>query len=161
MIRCPKHGPLLYGTRCVGCDCQHADLEPPAGFVPGTVHMGFDLASGPDKSAHIRATKVAGKFQYSAEELEEMIGDSVGRMAREQADFVRRYRERVEEDILRGYRWEHASDPRPRPAHWNCRCTINPRYGDGEPFAYDPNVEIITDPADQRGVNAKRVGAHP
>lgn len=63
-------------------------------------------------------------------------------------------------------RWEHSQgDPRPR--HQHCRSTINPVWGDGTPLT-DEEVdlingryrggEIITDPLDQRGVNARRVG---
>ena len=44
--------------------------------------------------------------------------------------------------------------------HINCRCTINPRHADGSAWqgTYTRNpVEIITDPDDTRGVNARRV----
>lgn len=147
MIRCPKHGPLLYGTRCVGCDCQHADLEPPTAFIPraaGTVHMGFDLASGPDKTATYRIERVGDEFRYTIDDIEftEMPIGTADMFA----EFARKERERV---------WRAMNMP---PEHFNCRSTVHETWG-APP--HRNGVEIITDPADQRGVNAKRVGAHP
>lgn len=65
-----------------------------------------------------------------------------------------------------GKRWEHSrGDPRPR--HQYCRSTVNAVWGDGTPLTDDEadlingryrGAEIITDPNDTRGVNARRVG---
>lgn len=149
MIDCPRHGALLYGTHCIGCDCQHADLEPPAAFIPrrdaGTVHMGFDLASGPDKTVHIR---VSDRYEFSMEDIERASAS----ITREAEAHLRREAERrrraMDEEILRamaGKRWEHAGDARPRSSHWG-----------GAPHRQP--YEIITDPADRRGFDAKPIG---
>lgn len=150
MIRCPKHGPLLYGTRCVGCDCQHADLEPPTAFVPraaGTVHMGFDLASGPDKTATVKVSRerVGDSYEFTVEEI-----DLMGTVSRDHAEAMARHQRRMDEAI-----WRAMNVP---PEHFNCRSTVHETWG-APP--HRNGVEIITDPADRRGVNAKRVGAHP
>lgn len=56
------------------------------------------------------------------------------------------------------WQWEHRNEGRVRPEHINCRSTIHARYGDGSPYRDGPGTyEIITDPADTRGLNAKVV----
>jgi hypothetical protein len=163
MITCPRHGVLLHGTQCVGCDCPNADAESRPAFVRNAIAgakvpaMGFDLASRPDMTARVKAQKIGGTFHYSADELDEALGPGLAshieRMAREQADFVRRYRDRVARSMrvppehfnCRSTIWESARDARPRSSHWG-----------GAP--HRKAVEIISDPADPRGMDARRVG---
>jgi hypothetical protein len=146
VIKCGKTGAtLLYGTKCVGCDCQLARFAD-GGFVrdePGTVRvMGFDLASGPDKAATVHA-RVGKDYSFVIDDIELMEVNP--RIAEQIADIARRQREAIEDAILGRKRWEHAGDARPRSSHWG-----------GAPHRQP--YEIITDPADRRGFDAKPIG---
>lgn len=136
MIECPRHGRLLYGTKCTDCDCRLARFHD-GGVIPkGTVHMGFDLASGPDKTATIRMQKVSDRYEFSMEDIERASAS----ITREAEAHLRRETERrrraMDEEILRAMYGRQAWGP---PPNRNA-------------------VEIITDPADRRGLDAKRVG---
>lgn len=150
MIKCGRSGAtLLYGTKCVGCDCHLARFHD-GGFVrddPGTVRvMGFDLASKPDQTVHIR---VSDRYEFSVEDIERASAS----ITRETEAHLRREAERrsraMDAEILRtlhGQRWEPGMDARTRPSHaWGAP----PR---------SHAVEIITDPADRRGLDAKPIG---
>ena len=158
MMLCGKTGAvLLYGTKCAGCDCgggrsldelerisprmtreakAHLDRHP-----PGTVHMGFDLASKPDKSASYRIHRVGDEYSYFVDDIEFM--EMPSGVAEQMAEFARRQREAMEDAILGHKRWQHAGDSRSR--HWGRA-------------PYRQPIEIITDPADRRGFDAKRIG---
>lgn len=147
MIECPRHGQLLYGTKCTDCDCRLARFHD-GGVIPkGTVHMGFDLASGPDKTASVKVSRqrVGDSYEFTVEEI-----DLMGTISRDHAEAMARHQRRMDEAI-----WRAMNVP---PEHFNCRSTVHETWG---ALPHRNGVEIITDPADQRGVNAKRVGAHP
>ena len=171
------HGVILHGTRCV--QCERGDLPrdfdttqrfPTGGFVP---------KGGP------RMHSVDGKFVFTADDIKtdyefrQAINGDEERLEAMQArmsEATRKIAEEIAERARRGEgwggpydtgkRWEHSrGDPRPR--HQHCRSTVNAVWGDGTPLTDDEadlingryrGGEIITDPTDTRGVNARRVG---
>lgn len=138
MIKCGKTGAtLLYGTKCAGCDCQLARFHD-GGVIPkGTVHMGFDLASGPDMTVHGR---YGDRYEFRMEDIERASAT----MTREAEAHLRREAARrnraMEEEFLRTYQ-----------RHSRTAWTMD------DP-GFRPGVEIITDPADRRGFDAKPIG---
>lgn len=147
MIDCPRHGRLLYGTKCTDCDCLLARFHD-GGVIPkGAVHMGFDLASGPDKTAtaKVRRERVGDSYEFTVEEI-----DLMGTVSREHAEAMARHQRRVEEELARaiygsGYANPFASRPDVTDPPWGAPPRRNA-------------VEIITDPADRRGFDAKLIG---
>lgn len=148
MIRCGKTGAaLLYGTKCVGCDCQLAGLADGGVIPPGTEApriMGFDLSSGPDRSA-TAYVRVGKDYGFVVEEI-----DLFGTTSAEQAEAMARHQRRMDDAI-----WRAMNVP---PEHFNCRSRMDPRYGDGTRWT-PPAQEIITDPNDRRGFDARPVRA--
>lgn len=155
------------------------------GFVPRTT--GFDTASGPDYHVEVEMTRRRAGETYhftvddiktSYEARSAMNGDEerLEAMQARMSAATRKIAEEIAERARRGEgwggpydtgkRWEHSrGDPRPR--HQHCRSTINAVWGDGTPLTDDEadlingryrGGEIITDPNDTRGVNARRVG---
>ncbi|APZ81780.1 hypothetical protein vBEliSR6L_15 [Erythrobacter phage vB_EliS_R6L] len=140
MIRCGKTGAtILYGTKCAGCDCERADPLP-AGRV-----MGFDLASGPDHTATatISRQRVGDSYEFRVEDIELFATTS-----REQAERMAGWQRKMDEAI-----WRSINVP---PEHFNCRSRMDPRYGNGTAWT-PPAQEIITDPNDRRGMDARPV----
>lgn len=149
---CCAHGVILYGANCVRC--ERGDF--PAAY-------GVDLATGPDQVAYVKARVGAG----GAFTIEEVLNGAEARAAINGDDAkmkamherisaaTRKIAEEIAERARRGEgwggpydtgkRWEHSrGDPRARQTHWH---VPHPRA-----------PEIITDPNDTRGVNARRVG---
>lgn len=137
MIRCGRNGAvLLYGTKCVGCDCQLAGFAD-GGTIPRDAEaprfFGVDLASGPDRTATARV-RMHRDYGFTIEEI-----DFPNVTSKATAEAMARHQRRVEEELARAI------------------------YGSGyaNPFARRdarPGVEIITDPNDRRGFDARRVG---
>lgn len=138
------------------------------GFVPGTMRAtGFDTASGPDRTAFAfqRANAGGKTYHFTVDdittdyEFRQAINGDEERLEAMQAAMsaaTRKIAEEIAEAARRGEgwggpydtskRWQHSrGDPRTRDSHWG-----------GPPRARVP--EIITDPTDTRGVNARRVG---
>lgn len=145
MIKCGKTGAtLLYGTKCVGCDCYRA-LREAERLASHVEVVGFDVTSHADQ-----VVKIGRDYRYTIDDIE--LHEVDPRASERWDEQIRRHRERMEEALRASL---FVSDP---PWHFNCRSTVNPRWDDGEPFPYDPKVEVITDPADGRGFDARRVG---
>lgn len=178
------HGVLLHGTNCVQCERGELPGDPPGtrnfvadalraalagkfsegGFVPRT--MGFDTASGPDYHVEVEMTRrrAGEEFVYTVDDIKtsyearRAINGDEERLEAMQARMsaaTRKIAEEIAERARRGEgwggpydtgkRWEHSrGDPRARQTHWH---VPHPRA-----------PEIITDPNDTRGVNARRVG---
>lgn len=148
MIRCGKTGAtLLYGTKCAHCDC-HLSRFADGGIIPQDTDaprmMGFDTASEPDRSVAYRIHLVDDELRYTFNDIEIDMLDLNTRQADQMTDFIKRHHEEIERAMY-GKRWEHAADPRPRRDHWG-------------PPPHRQAVEIITDPSDRRGFDAKRIG---
>lgn len=69
--------------------------------------------------------------------------------SKEQAEAMARHQRWVDDAI-----WRATSVP---PEHFNCRSRMDPRYGDGTAWT-PPAQEIITDPNDRRGMDARQIG---
>lgn len=116
---CPRHGRLLYGDSCVGCDCG-GPSRPPRPFLRPALD-------------EIR--------------IEHIDLGSMGRFSEQMNEAIRAHaktaRERLDEEILRTYRWNPAMDERVRQGHaWGAPPNSNP-------------IEVITDPNDLRGLDAR------
>lgn len=158
-----SHGLILYGTKCLRC--ERGDIIDPNLTELGKHVSGFDTASGPDHHVEVTA-RVNGDGSFTVDDIKtsyEFRDDAInGNRERMEA-----LHERINEALRRsaggrdyyrmpdppwdfGKRWEHSGgDPRPRAhAHWH--------DWPGSPFRQQ--IEVITDPLDQRGVNARRVG---
>ncbi len=135
MIRCGKTGAvLLYGTKCVGCDCGRVDGKAALDDAISRTIFGVDLASGPDRTATARV-RVHRDYGFTVEEI-----DFPNVTSKATAEAMARHQRRVEEELVRAI------------------------YGSGyaNPFARRearPGVEIITDPNDRRGFDARPIGA--
>lgn len=174
---CCAHGVILYGNRCV--QCERGDLPKPrsfiadavrtamagkfhdGGFIPKSLRAtGFDTASGPDRTATGTYQRVGDTMRFTVDDLksEYVMSNDRAREAREAIngndEQMAKIKRRADEMLRRmytpfitdpPYHWEHRADPRPRDHHWG-----------GPPRSRA--VEVITDPLDQRGVNARRVG---
>jgi hypothetical protein len=94
------------------------------------------LASGPDQTAHIRAQRVGDRYEFRVEDVEflQPDGDEIGRIF----EMMGRHRHRMEEVLGVREPWRHTRRSYARPQ-------VEP-------------AEIITDPADTRGLNAKPIG---
>ncbi|MBS67237.1 MAG: hypothetical protein Tp170SUR191951_29 [Prokaryotic dsDNA virus sp.] len=122
-------------------------------FPTGKV-MGFDLSSGPDHSA--AATFRVKGGEWTLEDLER-ISPHATRLSEE---FMRREAEAraraQEEQIFRAMYGDARANPfragvSDPPWDWN------PARA-GHPHAKTPAVEIISDPADRRGMDARQIG---
>lgn len=130
------HGTILYGTSCVRCE---------RGEFPRAEVMGFDMGSG-DETVFARVGMKNGHFTvedilaHDDPAVRDYVNGNKDRMRAKAKEF---------EDILREaardseFVWRHATNSRARSNHYR---------------PPPPRVEIITDPLDQRGVNARRVG---
>ena len=158
------------------------------GFIPKSLRAtGFDTASGPDRTATGTYQRVNDKIHFTADDLKTawtspLNGDDERMEAmRKRFDDVLRESARGRDyytfpdppwdpekmrDRARRF-WESRPDPRVRPEHMNCRSTIRPQWGDGTPMTEDEadlmngryrGADIITDPNDHRGVNARKIG---
>lgn len=156
MIDCPRHGVLLHGTQCVGCDCGRSRFAT-GGFVSASAEAprifpddrrwvrpervsGFDPGNpGGDKTAYVRFT-VDPPYSFTVDDIE--LHDVDPRITERLAEQMRRHRERMDEaifnDLFRN-QWRHPE------AKWGAPPRQNA-------------VEIITDPADRRGFDARPVG---
>ena len=153
---CCSHGVILYGSKCLRCergdiiDPNLRDFDTSQRFHSGGV-IGVDLASGPDRTATGTYQRVGETMRFTVDDLknEYVVSAKVAEaMARRAMNGDRARMDAMHERINEGLRkrWEHMrGDPRPRESHWG-----------GPPRSRVP--EIITDPLDQRGVNARRVG---
>ncbi len=107
--------------------------------------MGFDVASKPDQTATIKVQPVSNRYEFSVEDIEAATDPRLERLMRENEARLRRMREAAFERAMWG-------DVPPR--HANCRSRMDPRYGDGTAWT-PPAQEIITDPNDRRGMDAR------
>lgn len=150
---CCSHGLILYGSKCLRC--ERGDIIDPNLTELGKHVSGFDTASGPDRTATGRYQRVGDEMRFTVDDIKVDYDwrDKVERRTREAINGnharMREMAERMEE-ALRRTMWP--------PEHFNCRSTIidPPWDWGGPPRAHA--IEVITDPLDQRGVNARRVG---
>ena len=182
------HGVILHGMRCVQCERGDLPEPPSfihdiERAVRKPTSFGFDTASGPDRTATGTYRRVNDKIHFTADDLKTawtspLNGDDERMEAmRKRFDDVLRESARGRDyyrmpdppwDPLKQRRWEHSrGDARVRPEHMNCRSTIRPQWGDGTPMTEDEadlmngryrGADIITDPNDHRGVNARKIG---
>lgn len=142
MTDCPRHGRLLYGTHCTDCDCGRAL---PIGRVTG-----FDVSSGPDYSAVASARWIDERYEYRVEVIE-ALRPEINRVMEEQAEMIRR--------ASRIFHHEWGTDHRFDFHSRRCRiCNLAERdwMNGGHPPCGAP--ELITDPQDPRGIDARRIG---
>lgn len=185
MIRCGKTGAaILYGTKCVGCDCELAPYAD-GGVVSAEglervserltrdyanvlsrqqaerlgKHdqarvFGFDTASKPDQTATIKVQRVSDRYEFSVEDIKAATDPRLERLMRENEARLRRMREAAFARAV----WGDVVDPpwgfEAPPRHANCRSRMDPRNGDGTAWT-PPAQEIITDPNDRRGMDAR------
>lgn len=176
---CCAHGTILHGMRCVRC--ERGDLpesrsfvhdvmravRQPGGFSDGGM-FGFDLGKpGGDQTAFVRGQRVGERIEWTADDLKTAWHSPLNGNSEAMDEIRRRYDEaarRVMDESLRrsaGGRDYYTAPP------FNCRSRVDPMWGDGTPMTEDEadlvngryrGAEVITDPLDQRGVNARRVG---
>lgn len=176
MIKCGRTGAtLLYGTKCVGCDCgidapeqstfirdALAGIGKPVGPLPVGERIGFDVSSGPEKtaSATISRHRVSDRYEYRVEDIEAATHPDLERLIREGEAHMSEMRRRREAAFHRAM-WGLGVDApwgfEAPPRHTNCRSRVDPRNADGTAWT-PPAQEIITDPADRRGLDAKPIG---
>lgn len=166
------HGVMLHGTNCVRCergdlpDPPRSECWPTPGFIPTNKRvMGFDTASGPDRTATGTYQRVGDTMRFTVDDIktgwsfrDDAINGDAARMEemRKRFDDILResaggrdyYRmpdppwDAAVNDGLRK-RWEHRrGDPRPRPGHYNCRSRVDPVWGDGTPLT-DAEIDLI------------------
>lgn len=157
------HGVILHGTKCI--NCERGDIPDTLTAherAAGSRRFMFDTASGPDRTATGTYQRFGDTMRFTVDELksEYVVSYKVAEaMARRAMNGDRARAEELHERINEALRrsaggrdyytvppfvWPHSKgDPRPRDGHWGPRSRA---------------PEIITDPLDQRGVNARRVG---
>lgn len=177
------HGVILHGTRCI--QCERGDLPEPPSFIADVLRavrkpasFGFDTASGPDRTATGTYQRVGDTMRFTVDDLksEYVINAKVAEaMARRAMNGDRERMEAMSDrikDVLResarGRDYYTFPDPPWDPLkHRNCRSTIRAAWGDGTPMTDDEcdlimgryrGADIITDPNDHRGVNARKIG---
>lgn len=150
------HGVILHGTKCI--NCERGDIPDTLTAherAAGSRRFMFDTASGPDRTATGTYQRVGDEMRFTVDDIKvdydwrekverrtrEAINGNHARMC-EMADRM--------EEALRRTMWP--------PEHFNCRSTVtDPPWDWGGP-PRSRAIEVITDPLDQRGVNARRVG---
>lgn len=145
------HGVILHGTKCI--NCERGDIPDTLTAherAAGSRRFMFDTASGPDRTVTGTYQRVGDTMRFTVDDIETDYSwrDEVERR-------TKAAHEKINEALRRSaggrdyytvppFVWPHSKgDPRPRDGHWGPRSRA---------------PEIITDPLDQRGVNARRVG---
>lgn len=157
-LRC-MHGVILHGDSCVQCELA-------AQTDGGRKAQQIWLGTRPEPSlTGKRGDRIILDDPWAGSPDPAHLRDAVAYFA----EALRRRREERFESAMFGVTdppWEYRGDARPRPEHYNCRSRIDPRWGDGSRLSEDEldlingrfrGNEIITDPADQRGLSARPV----
>lgn len=148
-----KHGVWLYGTHCATCDREAS-----------TVTIG-------GRTIPIRSLEMkVGDTRYTVD-IEELLSEDQIAVAARMRDDMKHQRDQAAADVFVHGRWRHTMDTRPRPDHINpsghrydklsLRCldcgVAMMASADGR--SPQCGIEIINDPTDNRGLDARTVGA--
>lgn len=144
------------------------------GFIPKSLHAtGFDHGRpGGDKTAFVRGQRVGDTMRFTVDDLKSeyviskaaedvrraMNGDRAHMAAMEarMSAANKSLRDELLREAAQGRGWGGPYDTNKRWEH--SRGDARARWGHWPGSPYRNQVEIITDPLDQRGVNARRVG---
>lgn len=113
---------------------------------------GFEESSGPGESAWVKADRFerASRVEWRVDDIKRASRARFDSASdRFERDIAARMRAATEEALKRGV---FTPDP---PWHPHCRSQARPQHADGSTWS-PPAQEVITDPRDRRGLDARR-----